>query len=266
MNLIVFSNCQGKFILERFIKQNKFFNNFTHYYIHYNEDDVCNFIKQYKNCSIFIYQPINNKTITNESFNEIIKNNLPKNCKVICFPSIYCELWPIFPGSGLAGHTYICGDLLLRYKNYELKKILELYDNNLLNFDLQNRFEKSINYLKNKENKYCNIKISDFILDNYKNIRLFDTQNHPNGIILSYIYKKICEYVDYKTEINEFSYKDAHIDTNCYPDSYLQNKELSINYNLVDNKAYYKKLIIKLFNNPEIVKYSYAYHVDGIRK
>ena len=75
---------------------------------------------------------------------------------------------------------------------------------------------------------------------------MFDTQNHPNGIILAYIYKKICEYVNCKTEINEFSYKDVHIDSYSYPDSYLQYNELSINYKLLDNKDYYKKRNMKL--------------------
>lgn len=78
----------------------------------------------------------------------------------------------------------------MKKKGLNLNDILELYNSDKLDFKYDERKEKGINILKSKE-KTCDIKISDFILENYKKQQLFYTPNHPAPIILKIMAKQI---------------------------------------------------------------------------
>jgi hypothetical protein len=139
---------------------------------------------------------------------------------------------------------------------YSLDKLLDMYDNNEIHFELQSRFNESFEYLKVKEDKYCNCKISNFILTNYKKYKLFDTQNHPSGIIGSYISNEICKHLDITLmDIDFFSQQDSNIMSLQWPDSLYMKNELEIDY-IQDNSnsEYYKNLLILIYNNPTLVK------------
>lgn len=66
-------------------------------------------------------------------------------------------------------YKYLNEDIIVNLKkqNHSIENILEMYDNNKLDFNFNIRKNNSINILKTKE-KTCMIKISDFILENYK--------------------------------------------------------------------------------------------------
>ena len=109
--------------------------------------------------------------------------------------------------------------------------------------------------------KICNIKVSNFILKNYKDYKLFNTQNHPNGILGSYVAKKICELLNVEfTDLNIFSQSNISILDLKYdiPDSIYSKRELSLKYTINDNTEYYKQLIIKVYHDTSIIKYKYA--------
>ena len=154
------------------------------------------------------------------------------------------------------------GEIIEKYKSsgYSLDKILELFDKGELNFNQYTRFKKSLEYLINRE-KICNIKVSNFILKNYKDYKLFNTQNHPNGILGSYVAKKICELLNVEfTDLNIFSQSNISILDLKYdiPDSIYSKRELSLKYTINDNTEYYKQLIIKVYHDTSIIKYKYA--------
>jgi hypothetical protein len=117
--------------------------------------------------------------------------------------------------------------------------------------------------MKINEDNYCDIKISDFILKNYKKYRLFDTQNHPNGIIISYIAKEICRIlnVDFFPDIDIFSQENIHVMSLSWYDSIYMKKELDLQYIghdiNDDSKNHYRDLIVKIFNNVSLIKYKY---------
>jgi hypothetical protein len=76
---------------------------------------------------------------------------------------------------------YVIFNLKLN-KNMNNIDIMTLFDNNLLDFNFEERWTFSLNILKDSE-KITDIKISDFIENNYKNIELFYTNNHPTNYI-----------------------------------------------------------------------------------
>merc|ERR1712054_631840 len=100
---------------------------------------------------------------------------------------------------GRTKKKYINEDIIidLKSKNYSLDKILKLYDDDKLDFKYEERQNKGISILKNKEEK-SDIYISDFILKNYKKHKLFHQINHPTYIILKEMTKQILEKLEIK--------------------------------------------------------------------
>ena len=63
--------------------------------------------------------------------------------------------------------------------------------------------KNGINILKNKE-KTCDIKLSDFILNNYQKYKLFTTPNHPTYLF----YKKMVRQIIIKLNMNSPNFYD----------------------------------------------------------
>lgn len=259
MSIVFFTNCQGKFIYN-YLKHIDFFKSYNVVFTeNYNID-----IKVIQDCDIFIYQPVNNYTInTNNSLLYLLK----ESCIKICIPSIQVDMWPIYEDkSDDMSIGYYGGDIINNYRKigYDLNIILNMYDTGKLCFNLYNRLHNSLEYLKHKEDTYCNINVSDFILKNYKKYRLFNNQSEPNGIISSYIAKEICKLlkVDFP-DINIYSQQNINctLSLASLPDSIYMKADLDLRYignNISDaSKTYYRELIIKIFNEPSFVKYMY---------
>jgi hypothetical protein len=144
---------------------------------------------------------------TDLSIENNILSYLPKNCIKIVIPYVYADwLWglaeimkrdgtPHFDEIGVEVYKcmkYINKEIIFNMKagGFNLNDILNLYNDNKLNFNYDERKEKGINILKSKE-KTCDVKVSDYILENYKKERLFYTPNHPSPIILKLMAKQI---------------------------------------------------------------------------
>ena len=74
--------------------------------------------------------------------------------------------------------------------NKSLEDILELYNNNQIDFLYEKRWNHTNKILQDKE-KYCDIKISDFIKENFNKHRLFVIENHPTSIVFIHLVNKI---------------------------------------------------------------------------
>tara|TARA_B110000208_G_C11775468_1_gene431866 strand:- start:1137 stop:1937 length:801 start_codon:yes stop_codon:yes gene_type:complete len=157
-----------------------------------------------KSADIFIYQPIDSRHgIYSTDIN--IENNmmsyLSPKCKKISFPYIYnSALWILIPPSlsdsmignyGEAG-KYINSEPIetLKIKGHSLDEVLEMYSNGKINFDFENRFNKCIKILKDKE-ELCDIKVSDYIINNVRSKKLFYTQNHPSSHVFIHCVNQI---------------------------------------------------------------------------
>ena len=195
---------------------------------------------------IFIYQP----TKSSDAYIKLLN----PQCIKVCIPVIYADIFCIYE----EGDKYICGDSLDKYRNLSLDEVLTLYDNGEYDFELKKRFELSMQYLIERE-KLCDIKVSDFILKNYRTFRLFETQNHPNGIVGSYIAKEICRFLQTDIPcIDEYTQGNIHLQPLECKDSFYAKRELQLEFIKEDNSDHYRKILIYLYNNPDMIKRKYV--------
>ncbi len=159
-----------------------------------------------KNLDLFIYQPIsdNYKGLPELSTKHIL-SNLPKSCQTISFPVSYFKGYSpeTFNLKSLQGKTitspYSYFNLNFLHDQYFDKPIKESYSN-ILNdafyskeFVLDN-LKKTLDNLKNRESN-LDIKLTKFILENYRKEKLFHTFNHPNSTLLHYVCKSILKLI-----------------------------------------------------------------------
>jgi hypothetical protein len=159
-----------------------------------------------KSADIFIYQPIDKKHgiySTDTDIENNIMSYLSPKCKKISFPYIYnSSLWILIPHAeidrmignyGEAG-KYINGEPIekLKIKGHSLHEVLAMYSDGKINFDFENRFNKCIKILKEKE-ELCDIKVSDYIINNVRSKKLFYTQNHPSSHIFIHCVNQILQ-------------------------------------------------------------------------
>ena len=254
MSIVFFTNCQGPFIYNNWLSNLEYFKNyeFIHVLNYTNNDstvqkNIEETIESIKLCDIFVYQPVNG--ITTES--DGILSFLKPSCKTICFPTIYADMWPIYEKN----NKYFCGNCMDKYltDDYTINDIIELYDTHKFDFELKSRFEKSIQYLKLKEDKYCDIKVSDFILEHYKSVKLFDTQNHPNGILGSFVANEICKCLNIPAPVIDVFTQENIILFGSYYNSFYMKKELDLKYINDENSIFYRDLLIEIYNNPKYI-------------
>ena len=175
-----------------------------------------------KSADIFIYQPIDKKHgiySTDTNIENNIMSYLSPKCKKISFPYIYnSALWILIPPSisdsmignyGEAG-KYINGEPIekLKMKGHSLDEVLAMYSDGKINFDFENRFNKCIKILKDKE-ELCDIKVSDYIVNNVRSKKLFYTQNHPSSHIFIHCVNQILQILSINDLCNVNQIKKA---------------------------------------------------------
>ena len=194
---VIYANCQGEYlkkilskskIFTRIYTQIEHFENYKfindkqiEYLKIYFSNDICNIILDYKyqpipsyvcNADLFIYQPVNSNH-NKLSTTHIINNILKKECKVISFPYIYNNAIWIYDKKG--NFDKIFKNLFL---NFSLEETLAKFKNLEIDFNFQKRFENTMNILKIRE-QTTDIKVHQYILDNFKKKKLFISEPHP---------------------------------------------------------------------------------------
>jgi hypothetical protein len=189
---------------------------------HLVRDKKLNEYEDFKNIlsytNIFIYQEMPKKWgiySTDISVEDNILSYLPHNCVKIVIPYIFADwYWGIskllkrdatHDFNEINNETgdnvkYFNEEIIIdmKYnKKYDLYTILQLYDNDQIDFKYKERMEKGIYILKTKE-QTCDIKVSDYILSNYKKQMLFYTNNHPSH----YIYREMAKQILKKLNID----------------------------------------------------------------
>lgn len=253
--IVIYTNCQGRFIF--------------HYLKGYFQEHHRIFIENYEYiysklelpiipimlCDIFIYQPVDNQH-GKYSTSSIVKL-LKESCISIGFPSLYSDIYPLYN----EGNFFVGIECIINYKKEgkTLADLLEMYDNNTFDFLLDKRFESSMKHLIMNETK-CNIKVSNFIYKYYKKYNLFHSQNHPSGILISFISIEIMKLLGILYDIDVFSQNIIFGST--FPHSRYQKVELDLQYNIGDSNDYYREKIIQVYNadrtvlkikNPELI-------------
>lgn len=136
-----------------------------------------------------------------------------------------------------------------------IDEILNKYDKNELNFNYKKRFEKSIEILKENE-KNTDIKVTDFILENYKNYRVLLTKSHPTSKLLIFCANKILERLNIKLlsldlDENYCNLQDSeyHRIDNKWPITKQCALDLELNYNDgYEADIFFKQMLRNLYN------------------
>jgi len=275
-NIVIWANCQGNAINYML---NKYYKDIFNIQLYSNYKYIKNKIKlpdfMYE-CDIFIYQ---NYSDNNNEYNliNIFDNILSKKCIKLCFPTLHRNYLQ-FPfdtnnlehkntindnlpfGEFFFGIKPIIDDLKIlkanNYSNNEIKKIIldKIKDINYIKKDIIEKYENdTLIFLKNKSLTSDIPLIFNFIINNYKIIRLYHNPNHPNGILLNELCKEIFNklnliYPDEKNDIEILDnilkdwkmpifnsvikyYNMKNVDNNCssfYHDD-IKNEETYIN-------------------------------------
>lgn len=209
-----------------------------------------------KKCDIFIYQPVN------ESYGIYSSNNLIKylnnNCIKIGIPFVYIDsFFPLIKknlahsidgGNISDDNTILNKDVILNLKKtYTNKEIIELYYKNKIDFNYEIRFIENINRMREKE-KECNVKITDFILENYKKQKLMYLHHHPNKKVLDHIAIQVFNLLNIKNNIIENKWNGKLSDEE-YPYHQTSIEHFKFNFNSDANSIeYYLNLINNILN------------------
>lgn len=226
--VVVYGNCQTS-ILEKMLLRSKQFRNDYFALIFprvcdYSGKDVNEFIYDFawEEVDLFIYQEISeNNKFSEQLATDRIKKLLPTSCRTVCitnlfftgyFPqtiqnknNVYHELHQsgMFP----FGDKYI--DQLVG-ENRKYEEIIEIVNNPkfLDSIEIIEQCENSFSELIKRE-KVVDVKISDYIIANYKAEQLFYSFNHPNNIVLYEYTNRILKFLGYNV-INSMTEEDMY--------------------------------------------------------
>ena len=265
--VLIYANCQGsaiKLILE------KLFPNFQITLIS-NYDSIVNKrpinINLINNHDVFLYQPINKNR--GQYSSDYILSQLKSNIIKISFPYIYnTGMWSIVINNNNLNNgfnnSYIDfnenskingNECIQKYKN--LNDLYNDFINEKLFFNLKERFNNSIIKLKQIE-KTTDIKIVDFIENNYKIIPMFYRDCHPSLEIMKEVKKRILIILKLNFNINKLNdiinLQDFNMLTCGYiPITPYERRELELEWDIPDyfkeeNKKW-KEYYFKLFGS-----------------
>lgn len=266
MKIVYYSNCQcdGLYhFINKKIKHDK--NHIENYSLIKQKKPIPE--KMLKDANIFIYQPIDakhGKYSTDESVENNIMTHLPEDCKKISFPYIYnSALWVLIEPAHIDGfvadypdiNKYINREPIekLKKEGLTLNEVINMYNNGNIDFEYESRMNKSIKVLKEKEEK-CDIKISNFIVENIRKHRLFLTQNHPTSCIFAFCANQVLKLLGCEYQFDVFN-EQEFFHTNFYwKHTSYDNKYWKFEFDLkkyIDDK-YYIKHIERIYNNYKV--------------
>ncbi len=155
-------------------------------------DEIISVIEK---CDILIFQPLG------ENHGRLSEQNIRRRAAnvdlLISYPYMFNSgMYSLSHAPKAPDHDYgliygeeVIFDLL---REQDIKSIIKDYEKGKIDFNLENRFQHCINGLRGRES-LTDIKISYFILDNYKSEKLFLSHNHPATHLLQEVCRQIKE-------------------------------------------------------------------------
>ena len=219
---IIYANCQNR-LIATYLQRSHYFNQKyiirrfpVHLLIARNKNIPDRELQQAK---LFIYQPV--KDIHGKHSTNYIISKLPKDCRLISFPSLYfLGYFPQFcknPVNHIIEPNHCAGviphgdtniiSMLERGKSTpEIIRELSNPDFYTSEF-LQSNLNKTLAELRKRELQ-LDVKISDFIKNNFQNYYLFYTQNHPTDLVGMWVVNQILKLLKLPTLNNPLSLED----------------------------------------------------------
>ena len=246
------------------------------------KDEMLHFINNIlTTLKLLIYHPITDNYRINDGCRDGISifslNNirkfLPKTCKLVVVPNAYFTGY--FPKMFYLKTSD--GENVSKYGiDYHDKNILEFYylENNnndnvnrLVNnyYDINyynqieslSNIEQSIINLEKRE-KFCDIIISDYIAKEYRNVKLFNTINHPTTHLMKIIVNRLLKHLAVEVDI---SFNEEVLNTTIFPIDRSTYHNCSMNF--INNDEYYIKG--KYYSISECVKMYLNYYEKCIK-
>lgn len=212
--VVINANCHGT-ALKKYLNTSKEFN--TRYAIYPMEEIQFNtYIDDnlLKHADVFIHQDIRkNNKIAYSLSDEYIIPKLKEKCQKICIPN--------FVGLGKMMHQTLIPEkgyatknqVLMFYRDSQidqcietteiktidqLRKIINEFQIMLDVKEVVDTFNQGLKKLKDREAKW-DINISLFLVENYKNKKMFNDLDHPSNELMKYICDQIANILDIKT-------------------------------------------------------------------
>jgi hypothetical protein len=224
-NIIIWANCQGdsiKFMLNKYHSYLFNINSYYNYEFIKNKMDIpCEF----KTADIFLYQKYSDQAISDYDIDNILSIHLKKDCIKICFPTLHsCPLLFCYDVNEPNNVKTINSNFHHGKFFYGISTIIDLIEKDgLINIDeiysksqqltfisdekIKYYYDRNIEFLKNKILSSDIPELFDFIINNFKKVRLWYNQNHPTGILLNELNKSIFRILN-------LEYKDENEDEN----------------------------------------------------
>tara|TARA_Y100000816_G_scaffold124785_1_gene87766 strand:- start:375 stop:1742 length:1368 start_codon:yes stop_codon:yes gene_type:complete len=176
-----------------------------------NKSNLIN--EQLLKSDIFIYQPIDDKY--NEQSSKYIISNLKDSVMLISLPYCYSKMYFIQNTDRKAWNSQLntYNDAFIE-KEISLNNNFNIIFNKLIKEDyvekekIVKEFNNTNAVMNSKEidrgtkDKDCDIKMVDFILNNYQDKCLFNEMHHPSNFIYEYIVNKILEKLQIDKKIS----------------------------------------------------------------
>lgn len=211
--VIVYGNCHTS-IISKMLEANPEFN--EKYYIYPTEriqdikDPKDLYHDCYAQCDVFIHQSIRlNNRYGEEYASERIIARLKPGCKIIAIPNVYHLPLCFFPQyydahelknkAVKGGLTFFFRDSIIDSHLKDVRRLYKLFKqvkkdyNDPFLFNNENivaSFNQFVDKVRGREKEW-DIKVSQFILDNYKQHQLFYDPNHPTNFFLSYVSEEL---------------------------------------------------------------------------
>lgn len=196
---ILFGNCHCSGV-KKFLEYSTFFEQyeveqFANWELLKDEQNMVIPIHLIKNADLVIYQPLSDVHdcySTNKQNPDSFFRLLKEECKTVSFPRIHNNaLFPIFHKNDRKEIFYG----IVKNPVESLQQLAFLYNNNLIDYDFDNRMRQNYSVSKDKEVD-CDIKIVDFIYNNISNHKLFLTQDHPTSFVFNKLTASICDHLE----------------------------------------------------------------------
>lgn len=244
LNSLFIGNCQSSTLMNLLNRSNEFKNTFdTKWYANWQliKDQSSIPIEDIKNADLVIYQPlgeVHGCYSTDPNIEGSIGSYIRPDAIKITHAYIYSSVfWPLVKQKQDNG-LWWGNEVIDKLKNNGISnsQILDLYHKNEIDWEYQKRFNESLSILKTRES-ITDIKVSDYIENNYKNEILFLIPQHPTSKVFLNLANKVLKKLNMQeldqntvTSINDAGLPDStyELSSNMFPmhDSIIQGLNL----------------------------------------
>ncbi|WP_280169442.1 WcbI family polysaccharide biosynthesis putative acetyltransferase [Priestia megaterium] len=198
-----------------------------------------NHLNSLTNCDLFIYQIVG-QTYGHQLSTDYIISKLPAKCMKLSFPvSYFSGYYPqtIHIPTDLYADINII-NLLKQGKNKN-QIISILSDDNFYSYyEVKTNLEDTLTELQ-KRDATLDITIDDYVKQNYRNLNLFYTINHPSYYVTRYLSMKILDKLGLpKREISQVTLSDAYFMDRMQPIYPSVKKHLNLIFNKSEDMSF----------------------------